>query len=157
MASRLVALKEGAIAAAGAADVGLIIALGRGKATDNPLARLRTSTQSTTAIRKYRPFPDGWAKESKSASRQLDRRFNLSWRLQQSLVDRRTPTQSSVWSGFAEPRWQLGTTLIRSGVKFVGAHGLPQINNLRGRSLLVRNSIARLSDASCGAFEIAIA
>ena len=64
MASRLVALKEGAIAAAGAADVGLIIALGRGKATDNPLARLRTSTQSTTAIRKYRPFPDGWAKES---------------------------------------------------------------------------------------------
>jgi hypothetical protein len=54
MASRLVALKEGAMAAAGAADVGLIIALGRGNATDNPLARLRTSTQSTTAMRKYR-------------------------------------------------------------------------------------------------------
>ena len=54
MASRLVALKEGAMAAAGAADVGLIIALGRGNATDNPLARLRTSTQSTTAMRRYR-------------------------------------------------------------------------------------------------------
>jgi hypothetical protein len=56
MASRLVALKEGAMAAAGAADVGLIIALGRGNATDNPLARLRTSTQSTTAMRKERSF-----------------------------------------------------------------------------------------------------
>jgi hypothetical protein len=47
MASRLVALKERAMAAAGAADVGLIIALGHGNATDNPLARLRTSTKST--------------------------------------------------------------------------------------------------------------
>jgi hypothetical protein len=54
MASRLVALKEGAMAAAGAADVGLIIALGHGNATDNPPARLRTSTQSTTAMRKLR-------------------------------------------------------------------------------------------------------
>lgn len=101
-------------------------------------------------------IPRRLGKGVKSASRQLDRRFDLSWRLQQSLVDRRTPTQSSVWSGFAEPRRQLGTTFIRSGVKFVGAHGLPQIDSLRGRSLLVRDLIARLSDASC-AFEIAIA
>jgi hypothetical protein len=55
------ALKEGAMASAGAADVGLIIALGRGNATDNPLARLRTSTQSTTAMRNYRTSADGLA------------------------------------------------------------------------------------------------
>ena len=59
MASRLVALKEGAMAAAGAADVGLIIALGRGNGTDNPLARLRTSTrQGAISDRGFRAHPD---------------------------------------------------------------------------------------------------
>ena len=68
-------------------------------------------------------------------------------------VDRRTPTQSSGWSGFGEPRRQLETTFIRSGAKFTAAQGLPQINSLRGRLWLVCNSIARLSDASCGALQ----
>jgi hypothetical protein len=51
----------------------------------------------------------------------------------------------------------IGDDVQPEHVKFVGAHGVPQINSLRGTSLLVRDSIARLNDASCGAFEIAIA
>jgi hypothetical protein len=67
------ALKEGAMASAGAADVGLIIALGRGNATDNPLARLRTSTQSTTAMRKKRSLPGASDERANSTRCRLSR------------------------------------------------------------------------------------